>query len=260
MLMGSIIHATPTVYQYRIYCNTESANVYEWAETEPTTCPNNTAHSINPNSISIVDQQGPTLTTVKEETTPTGGHYRIESKNIIANAGTSITTSLQFSWPYDISVLAIYLSPNSANDGDVITITVGEDTIIGTITADIAAGTSVIPVNSTVISTIAKGYYVKLDDGTNADSLGRVIGFDSINNTITVEASTVHVFTAATPTYVKISVRAVDQLELVANLQYTIGMKKIGGSFIPANTMVSLDYLNKTNVPKNLVLAYEYLY
>jgi hypothetical protein len=44
-----------TVSKYRIYCETEDDTVYTWAESEPTTCPNNTAHTIDTDSISIVD-------------------------------------------------------------------------------------------------------------------------------------------------------------------------------------------------------------
>lgn len=260
LIFGNFIYAAPTVYKYRIYCNTESANVYQWAETGPATCPNNTAHSINLNSISIVDQQGPSIFAIKEETISTGGHYRTESKKISANAGPNVITSIQFSWPYDVSVLAIYMSPDSSSDGDSLTITVGANTILGILTQDIAAGVTTIPVSSSVITNIAKGYYVSVDDGNNADNLARVIAIDAINNTITTELATTHSFTAASPTYIKVNVRPVDQLELVAGLQYALGMKKIGGSFIPANTVVTVDYFNKTNVAKNLVFAYEYLY
>lgn len=41
--------------RYRIYCNTEATNVYEWAETEPIDCPNNNAHSIDSNLTTIID-------------------------------------------------------------------------------------------------------------------------------------------------------------------------------------------------------------
>jgi len=44
-----------TVNQYRIYCNTEADYVYTWAETEPTVCPTDSAHSIDTDSITIVE-------------------------------------------------------------------------------------------------------------------------------------------------------------------------------------------------------------
>jgi hypothetical protein len=44
-----------TVNKYSIYCNTEAATVHVWAESEPTVCPNNNGHTIDTESISIVD-------------------------------------------------------------------------------------------------------------------------------------------------------------------------------------------------------------
>jgi len=44
-----------TLHRYRISCITESAYVYEWAETEPTDCPNNNGHTIDSNLTTIMD-------------------------------------------------------------------------------------------------------------------------------------------------------------------------------------------------------------
>lgn len=44
-----------TLHRYRIWCVTENAYVYEWAETEPTDCPNNNSHTITSSLTSIVD-------------------------------------------------------------------------------------------------------------------------------------------------------------------------------------------------------------
>lgn len=254
------VYGTPHIYRYRIYCNTESQNVYQWAQTPPTTCPNNTAHTVNLKSISIVDEQGPSLFTIKEESTPTGGNYCMKTEAITVTPGPGVISSLQFSWPFDISVLAIYMLPDATNAGDVLTITVGENTLVGNITQDIATGATVIPVSSSVIAAVAKGYYLTLQESAYADNLGRIIGIDTMNNTLTVETATVHQFLASNTVRVLVSAKPVDGVELVDGLPYTIGMKKIGGSYIPANTVVTVDYLNTTSTTKKLVLAYEYLY
>ena len=47
--MGKILN------RYRIWCSTENAYVYEWAETEPTDCPNNNGHTIDTNLTTIID-------------------------------------------------------------------------------------------------------------------------------------------------------------------------------------------------------------
>lgn len=43
------------VYNYRLYCNTESNYVNSWGQSIPTLCPHNSTHSINSNNITIVD-------------------------------------------------------------------------------------------------------------------------------------------------------------------------------------------------------------
>lgn len=43
------------VNRYRYYCQTESNFVYKWDTTKPVTCINNIAHTIDSNSISIID-------------------------------------------------------------------------------------------------------------------------------------------------------------------------------------------------------------
>lgn len=44
-----------TVYRYQIYCETEGDWVTAWGTSPITTCPNNTAHIVTANSVSIVD-------------------------------------------------------------------------------------------------------------------------------------------------------------------------------------------------------------
>jgi hypothetical protein len=43
------------VNRYRYFCQTESNYVYKWDTTKPTTCVNNVAHTIDSNSITIID-------------------------------------------------------------------------------------------------------------------------------------------------------------------------------------------------------------
>ena len=74
-LTSMLIQCTPNVYKYRVYCNTEAKNVFTWAESAPTTCPNNTAHTINNNSISIVDKIVSNEVKIQAESVPTGGIF-----------------------------------------------------------------------------------------------------------------------------------------------------------------------------------------
>ena len=46
---------TTEVNYYRVYCQTESNYVYKWDTTTPSTCPNNITHTIDSNTITIID-------------------------------------------------------------------------------------------------------------------------------------------------------------------------------------------------------------
>ncbi len=46
---------TTEVNYYRIYCQTESNYVYKWDTSIPSNCPNNIAHTIDSNTITIID-------------------------------------------------------------------------------------------------------------------------------------------------------------------------------------------------------------
>lgn len=45
--------------RYRVWCETESTSVYEWATTAPTTCPNNGAHTITASKTAAVESRAP---------------------------------------------------------------------------------------------------------------------------------------------------------------------------------------------------------
>jgi len=58
--------------KYRIYCETESTFIETWADNTPTECPNNAGHSIDGDSIVIVDDQstffGKSYNYIRDET------------------------------------------------------------------------------------------------------------------------------------------------------------------------------------------------
>lgn len=260
LAINSALCADVTVYKYRIYCNTEASNVYTWAEAEPTKCPNDTSHSINTSSISIVDERADDEVKIREESTPTGGHICIESMPLYAATGPDVQTIINKSWPFPVSVLAINLTSYDSNNGDVIRIEMPYQKIFGFIAQDVEIGDTVITVNSTVMTNIAIGYYVRLDDGTTANDLGRVLAVDEINSQITVENATTDSFLAATPTYVKVTIRPWNDFEIGPAWRYIIGNSKLGASYVPANEVARISYTNKTAEAKRVSVDYEYLY
>ena len=52
------------IHKYRVWCDTESAYVETWDETEPTDCPNNNAHSIDTTKTSVLEEASTSIVDV----------------------------------------------------------------------------------------------------------------------------------------------------------------------------------------------------
>jgi len=76
----------PAVYKYEIYCETEEANVYTWAETTPTKCPNNDDHTIDTESISIVQTLGEEAVELSGVSTSSDGYIEVVEQPREGNA------------------------------------------------------------------------------------------------------------------------------------------------------------------------------
>ena len=118
-----------------------------------------------------------------------------------------------------------------------------------------------IPVSQTVVDNTAKGYYIKLDDLTNADDVGRIISIDTTNNYIYVDTNLTNSFAVATPTYIRQCVCPIKDYIIGPPWHYSIGEAKIGGSSIPEDIDVTIEYTNKsTTDDKTFIGILEYLY
>lgn len=115
-----------------------------------------------------------------------------------------------------------------------------------------------IPLTTTTAGYVNLGYYIKITDGTNTDDLGRVI--HKTTNSIFTENAPSNTYLAVTPTYVKMTVKVLKDFEIHHARQYIIGESKLGGSAIPAKTIVCIEYENNHNTDVEFVGEVEYLY
>jgi hypothetical protein len=212
---------------------------------------------IEEDSISIVS-------ILEEDPNPekqTGGHFRAETIafDVDAIVGDTVHT---VSWPHPISMLSLEWVGTSDKKGDCFSIFLSENKIVGALTANVAENDTVINVSPTVVANCFIGMQIKLYDGTNEEKLGYLTGIDKANGTITVENGSTQAFSAATPTYVRIIVEACKNIEMeetTASIQ--VGASKIGGSFVPAGTIVSVHYKNHDGAAgKRFKGIVEYLY
>jgi len=274
-----------TIYKFRVWCNTEQKFVEGWLEQTPTVCFNNCDHSIDTDKTSIIESKEDNTVSafIKEEDIPTGGHFQCTTQHIqIPNTiGWHETTK---SWPYPISMLAAQYIVSEANFGDEIEFSVGPKTVIGLIAKDIYAGENQIYVSSTVIQNAFVGCWICMCDGVNQFDFGRVLAIDEDSQTLTMENAAEGqaqgsssssssspqtsssssggqpLFYASTPTYVRMTVKMAFDFTLGAPGRYILGDSKIGGSYIPKDTIMLFRYYNKEAEAKVFDVIIEYLY
>lgn len=246
-----------TIYKYRIRCTTDNKFEYVWAEESPTTCPTNTSHTIDTSKTSIVETKVDESLFIKEETVPTGGHFKTET--IVMNINASSTFEQAYTWAYPISILAVYLVTKSTHEGDNLEITVAPNTIIGGIVSSVSAGDTIITVSDTVIENTNIGYKLYLDDGTNNDDLGYVTSINTITKEITLSTPTTNPFSTSN-TSVRRTVFYAENYEFGPPWEYVIGESKIGASYLPTGVSINVKYTNNTSESKKLIARLEFLY
>lgn len=251
-----------TLYQWRVFCTTTSTYQTVWSTTEPTSCPEDPInHTIDPNQTTIIRKIDDNVITIKEELVPTNGIYKFKGYEYTIPAGTpGDTTVIDITWYYPITLLNGDFDATLDHVGDDIDAYVVPPSPIGAIIANVSSGQTVISVSPTVFDYLIPGYAVKLTDGVNTDDLGECFSTDKNAMTITVQAPTVHAFSAASPTYVLIEVRVVEDLHVRTVKTYEFAKKKMGGKNIPANYPFRIFYKNNSGTQKEFPFNFEYMY
>lgn len=251
-----------SLYKYRVRCTTDSVWEHVWMEEgqTPTQCPTDSGHTIDSGLTTITETREDNKIEIKEEAISTGGNAQIQSITVICDATTGWKENT-ISFPYNISVIDGFWSDKAENEADEAQMLIGEETIVGAITAAVTGGVDdTFTVQQSVIDNIEVGTYVHLDDFTNKDDCGRVLSVNKTNLTITCETIPTNDFSPATPTYVKMTTKMVPHLELTgvgAVYNVTGG---VGAAHIPANTVIKVRYNNKSGTAKRFVATFEYFY
>jgi hypothetical protein len=248
-----------SVNEYQIFCVTESTFKTTWGQEPPTSCPTDTAHTINENSITTVQTINPNTVYIETDKIPTGGNFRVSGymKYIpLGTTGDIHTFDQVYPFPINLSLVAFTSDSNSA--GDVIYADVSPDTVIGVNTAEILGTTGIINVNETVLEYLKIGYMVDVFTGVTSYELGRCLSINLNESTILTE-NTVPV-TVAPGNYIRMSIRNIDCYCLSNGLHKTLGAGKIGAAYIPANTVLRLTYKNNNGEAKRFWIDNEYTY
>ena len=291
-----------TLYKYRVYCITDSKYEYVWSEEPPLTCPTNTSDTIDLNSITIVENINSNELKIKEENTPTGGNFSSTTLFLTAPIDVITITEKNFPFPISaLSVNFTTISENTGDYIDLIigkdttigtitenlgpafpwmsrnyiegeTVTFGKDNtytcILNTNDNEDPTNTTYwkrglrISVSQTVIDSVNKGFYIKLDDSLNNESEQRVIDVDKTNNYIYIEYNIMNLYAVETPTYIKQSIYFMKDYYIGHPSKHKIGDIKIGSRYIPSNVDIRIEYrnLSSTDTDKLFVAQLNYLY
>ena len=252
--------ADQTIYYYKVWCDTDSQWEYIWSEVTPTVCPANNGHTIDSSKIVIVDIIKEEEVIVREEGTPTGGHF--QAKTILFDDtlldGSSGWKEVDISFPYPISLLSCDFVAQADDEGNELQFIVAPNTTVGAITANVDSLENVINVQQSVVDNVSKGYVAYLYDGVNSDYLGPIT--DITGTVVTTKNNTVNSFSAATPTYFQMSIFMGEDITIPAAGRYALGESKIGGSYIPAETIIRARYNNISQKTGRFGAMIEYLY
>ena len=292
----AFLSSTPTSVireEHWVYKWTESADAL-------VTCPEDPSHPVRSGSESIIEEHSDDLHAIKEETVPTGGFFQASTINVVGTRNQVTSTSLDWPHPISIlatnftteathigDIVNVYIGAKNTTIGIITankspaTAWTSQNYVVGdcvtyngktytcvvntvsneppTIYAFWKRGVEV-SVSQTVIDNTTIGRYVTLFDGTNTDDLGRVISIGS-GLKIYVEKNMSNSFLAGTPTYVRQTIYMVKNLIIGPAWHYVVGESKIGGSSIPADTAITVEYDNKsTDTDKTIIGLLEYLY
>lgn len=248
-----------TVYNWKLLCTTESAYKTVWSETAPTTCPTNTAHTISGSSVTIIDQRGDNIVTIKEEDIPTQGHFQFTVIKLVTAPNTTSTTNIVF--PININVITVDIQTEESHRGDNMSWYVLPNYTIGVLTSDASIGNTTLNVSPTVAQAIGLGYVLTITDGVHTDIMGLCTAVDKIANTVTGQYALTHDFSASSPTFVKMSIAYVNNMELGTPQKFSVGASKIGTSYLPKNVPLVANYTNVSSTDtKTLYVYIQFLY
>ncbi len=245
-----------SVYKFRVFCQTENEYVYTWNDESPQVCPNNGSHTIDDNTVTIIDTVSTNTVQIAQETMPTGGNYRAESKKLTIPA--NATQSFDFQWPYQLSVLTLTFYSGQDNGNDIINTFIAPNTTIGVLTGNVSQDDTILNVNSTVTDNIHVGYRVDIFNGVSVTHVGECIAINKTNGTITLDTQCQQSFSQGCA--VQICINNIKNFALRSNTNYELARKTIGASSLPANTIVRLQYQNTSNSTKDFFFAFEYYY
>jgi hypothetical protein len=250
--------STRTLNKYRLFCVTENKFVDTWNDIKPSVCPTDGMHTIDTNSITIIDSiSSNDVNVVQSQPGSTGDNYRVEGFSITIPANSQVYKDM--SWNYPIGVMTVNFCIGSDHIGDIIDGYIAPNTTIGVLTQSVTQGDSVINVSHSVFQYLNVGYILTLTNGHQKVDLGECIHLDVPNNTITCELPANSPIAAGA--YVQMSIHNIKNFQICepANV-VSLATKHLVSTALPKGIIARLVYTNKSNIDKTFSYYTEFLY
>lgn len=250
------IDNTKDLIKWKVFCDTEQIYTYGYLEAHesPERCFNNKDHIISKRP-EIIDKIINNTVRIREESLQTGGNFKATNRRMICPPGESVH---DFCFDIPLSALSMTLVTSENNRNHLVKASVGPDTVIGVVTQNVSISDKILYVSSSVLENINIGYGINLYDGDQMEDLGIVTGIQINDGTVSVSKQSSKNFSINT--YIRMSVYIVDDFTIGYPSRYEIGKDKIGGSYVPASTIIRVQYNNIGLDTVDFYVLIEYLY
>lgn len=256
-----------SVYKYQIYCITEGKFVQGYGEQSPTTCYHDTTHTINPNSVQVLDLIGPN-TVISVDASPADGNFQISNIEFEIPPNPTGNTQIIYktiTYPFDLYLWQMSITPPFVCVGDILSLIIGKDTPIGYLTQPALAGQTTLSVSSTVITYVYRGYQLGITLDPTAqpivyEDLDMITHIDKTNSTITVQKPLSVSYPAGA--VLLLSLYPLKEVVLDTYQRFVLGAKGTKAKLIPANTPITIKYTDNTvnAEPLKLYFLIEYYF
>lgn len=240
-----------TVNQYKIYCQTESTYVSGWGTTAPTVCYNNNAHTVNANSVQLIQTVSSNTVTINQN-----GSYQTQYKiidAITATAAGNSTASTSYVFDVNSSIYSFELIATSIDIGDTLNVALNPNTSIGLVAQDLASGSTTVYVNPLVISKLHPGFLLSITDGTNTDNLGKILSINSTNSSVVVKTAPTNSY-SSTNAVLKLTYCMANNVPVTTANMQGVGTSMLNASQVPAGTTLVFTYTNSGSETKTIAL------
>lgn len=248
-----------TLTRYLVPCLTEGENVpTDYMDHVPTRCPNNVDHIIDP--LNIFAESVVHTKTVRIDDTcdiKTGGYFRADQHQMSIDPST--TSMYDVRYPYNVGVYSVTFMPGTENIGDTFHIIGLPNTPIGTLTANLDIGLTILsmtPYSGFEMASLNPGFVLNIYDGTNYIELGHILAVTGS----TIEFSTPVPTTLSSGLQVQIGIPRVLGGKFITTNTMPLGMAKIGSSPMAAGKSFRVYYNNSTDQAKTINFIVELIY